>query len=75
MEKGVQDSNEGEAEIKKLMLEQAEEVALLADFSKFDQTAFVSLIDLRSVNYIITDRRPEERWIRFCETNQIELIY
>ena len=35
MEKGVQDSNEGEAEIKKLMLEQAEEVALLADFSKF----------------------------------------
>lgn len=75
MDKGVQDSNEGEAEIKKLMLEQAKEVALLADFSKFDQTAFVSLIDLRSVNYIITDRRPEDAWIHFCAENEIELIY
>lgn len=75
MEKGVQDSNEGEAEIKKLMLEQAEKVALLADFSKFDQTAFVSLIDLQSVNYIITDRCPGEAWIRFCEANGIQLIY
>lgn len=75
MDKGVQDSNEGEAEIKKLMLEQAKEVALLADFSKFDQTAFVSLIDLRSVNYIITDRRPEDAWIHFCTENEIELIY
>lgn len=75
MDKGVQDSNEGEAEIKKLMLEQAKEVALLADFSKFDQTAFVSLIDLRSVNYIITDRQPEKEWIQFCDTNGIQLIY
>lgn len=75
MDKGVQDSNEGEAEIKKLMLEQAKEVALLADCSKFDQTAFVSLIDLRSVNYIITDRQPEKDWIRFCDANGIQLIY
>lgn len=75
MDKGVQDSNEGEAEIKKLMLEQAEEVALLADFSKFNQTAFVSLIELQSVNYIITDRRPEEAWVSFCGANGIELIY
>lgn len=75
IEKGVQDSNEEEAEIKKLMLEQAEKVALLADSSKFNQTAFVSLIELKSVNYIITDACPGEDWIEFCERNNIRLIY
>ncbi|MFR2836737.1 MAG: hypothetical protein ACLTCI_09220 [[Clostridium] nexile] len=49
LEKGVLDSNEEEAEIKKAMLTQAEEVALLVDSSKFGQSAFVSLIDLEKV--------------------------
>lgn len=48
---------------------------LLADFSKFDQSAFVSLIDLKSVDYIVTDRRPHEAWVKFCEENEIRLIY
>ena len=75
MEKGVQDSNEGEAEIKKIMLEQAEKVALLVDSSKFNQTAFVSLIDLKSLDYIVTDRNPGEEWLKFCEQNNITLVY
>ena len=75
IEKGVLDSNESEAEIKKCMLEQAEEVALLVDHSKFDQSAFVCLIDLKSVNYIITDRRPSDTWIEYCQENGIQLIY
>ena len=75
IEKGVQDSNESEAEIKKIMREQADEVALLADHTKFDQTAFVCLIDLKSVNYIITDRQPSDIWIHYCRENGIELIY
>ena len=57
------------------MLEQADEVALLADHTKFDQTAFVCLIDLKSVNYIITDRRPSDMWITYCQENGIQLIY
>lgn len=75
IEKGVLDSNESEAEIKKLMLGQAQEVALLVDYSKFDQIAFVNLIDLKSVNYIITDRRPSDMWITYCQENNIKLIY
>lgn len=75
IEKGVLDSNEGEAEIKKAMLAQAEEVALLADYSKFDQSAFVNLIALEKVNYLITDRKPSDEWIEYCEEHRIELIY
>lgn len=73
--KGVQDSNEGEAEIKKIMLNQAKEVALLVDSSKFDQVAFVSLIELESLDYIITDTCPGKEWIEFCEQKGINLIY
>lgn len=72
---GVLDSNESEAQIKKVMLKQAEEVVLLADHSKFDQIAFVSLIDLKSVDYIVTDRRPDDTWIEYCRDNGIQLIY
>lgn len=75
IEKGVLDSNESEAEIKKAMLGQAEEVALLVDHSKFDQTAFVNLIDLDSVDYIITDSRPRDEWVEYCEMHDIQLIY
>ncbi len=75
VEKGVLDSNEAEAEIKMRMLKQAGEVALLADHSKFDQTAFVCLIDLKSVNYIVTDQKPGDGWIRYCAENGIQLIY
>lgn len=73
--KGVLDTNESEAEIKKAMLAQAEEVALLVDSSKFDQSAFVSLIDLDKVNYIITDSRPSDEWVAYCEEHGIQLIY
>lgn len=74
IEKGVLDSNESEAEIKKAMLAQAQEVALLADYSKFDQTAFVNLINLDRVNYLVTDRKPPEEWISYCSEHGIELI-
>jgi len=75
IEKGVLDSNESEAEVKKAMLAQAEEVALLVDFSKFDQSAFVNLINLQKVNYIITDRRPSDEWVDYCEEQGIKLVY
>lgn len=75
IESGALDSNEGEAEIKKVMISQAAEVALLVDHSKFDRKAFVRLVELERVNYIVTDRKPENKWITFCEENGIKLIF
>jgi DeoR/GlpR family transcriptional regulator of sugar metabolism len=75
IESGALDSNEGEAEIKKTMISQAAEVALLVDHSKFDRKAFVRLVELEHINYIVTDRKPENKWINFCENNGIKLIY
>lgn len=75
MENGALDSNEGEAEVKKVMLGQAAEVILLADHSKFDRKAFVQLIELERVNYLVTDKKPSKDWIDFCKKHTIELIF
>jgi len=75
IDSGALDSNEAEADIKKVMIRQATEVALLVDHSKFDRKAFVQLVDFSHINYIITDKKPGEQWINFCKQNNIQLVY
>ena len=72
---GALDSNEAEAEIKKTMIRQATEVALLVDHSKFDRKAFVQLADFSHINCIITDKSPGAEWIAFCKDNNIQLVW
>ncbi len=75
LEQGITDSNEGESIVKKLMVEQAAEVALFVDHSKLNKKAFMHLLDLKKIDYLVTDQKPDETWIRFCEENQIRLVY
>ncbi len=75
MDRGVQDSNEEEAEIKKLMISQSRKVILLADHTKFDRTAFVTLMDPDKIDCLITDCDPGEKWKVFCKDQDIQLIY
>ena len=72
---GIMDSYENEAEIKKVMIQQSEEVAVLADYTKFNQLAFLKLADFVDIDYIITDRAPSSSWITFCEEQGIRLLY
>jgi phosphatidate cytidylyltransferase len=41
----------------------------------FGLLAVVSLIGLDKVNYIITDSRPSDEWVAYCESHEIQLIY
>lgn len=75
MDQGVLDSYESEAEIKKVMLEHADQVALLVDHTKFDQIAFLKLIDFEKINYLITDCKPSEEWVCFLKSKNIQLLY
>ncbi|HGM5490279.1 TPA: DeoR/GlpR family DNA-binding transcription regulator [Serratia fonticola] len=75
IQNGALDSNEAEAEIKKTMIRQSTEVALLIDHSKFDRKAFVRLVELEHINYIITDRKPSAKWIALCNEKGIQLIF
>jgi DeoR/GlpR family transcriptional regulator of sugar metabolism len=73
--KGVLDSYESEAEIKKLMIMQSEKTALLVDHNKFDRKAFLKVADLSEIDYIVTDEKPSDEWISLCEEKGIQLIY
>ncbi|MDD6284956.1 MAG: DeoR/GlpR family DNA-binding transcription regulator [Firmicutes bacterium] len=72
---GISDSTEGEANLKAEMSSRAAEVVVLADHSKFGQTAFVNFLDWDTVDCIITDQRPDEGWVELCKRMNIRLIY
>lgn len=73
--RGVQDSNESEAELKKIMIEQAQEIVLLADHDKFNRSAFVRLMSVEQIHCLVTDRKPDDAWIDYCLEHEIKLIY
>lgn len=74
-DKGISDSNEPECELKKHMLRHANKVILLADHTKFDKNAFVKLADWEQIDYLITDRRPAEPWLKLLRDKNIEVLY
>lgn len=74
-QQGVMDSYESEAEIKKVMLEHADQVALLVDHTKFDQIAFLELTDYEKIDYLITDCKPSDEWMEFFESKQVEVFF
>ena len=74
-ETGALDSNEVEVEFKKVLVQQASEVALLVDHTKFDRSAFMQLVDFKNIDYIVTDKCPDDIWVRFFEENEIQILY
>lgn len=75
LDRGIMDSYESEAMVKRVMVEQADDIAILADHSKFDQFAFLKLMDLQKISYIVTDQKPSDEWCNFCSGADIQLIY
>lgn len=72
---GISELNEAEAEIKRTMIKQAKKVILLADQSIFDSTSFVKLFDYGDVDYVVTNKKPREEWIKIFNSYNIESIY
>lgn len=75
MSLGVTDSNENDSQIKQAMLACAEKRILALDSEKFDKKSFVKVCDPTSIDVLVTDSEPTEKWVSFCNENNIELIY
>lgn len=71
---GAFDSDEDEAEIKRLMVERSQKVYLLADHTKFGKVAFTKLFGLDQIDAIITDREPPAEWLEWFAANNVQLI-
>lgn len=75
MENGITDSNELHARNKKTMLERADKKILAVDSTKFEYTAFTKIGGLEDISVIITDEKPEEKWLKLFEQYHIECIW
>ena len=72
---GMRDNNMAEAAIRRKMIDSADEVIVLADSSKFNNNRVLfGIHNLESVSTIITDKLPNEVFVKFLEEKQIKLI-
>lgn len=72
---GLTDSNPDDAEIKKAIISSAKKKILAVDHSKFDRVSLVEIGGLDSVDMVVTDCSPEDKWISGFEEKHIELLY
>lgn len=74
IDKGITESNEGEAEMKLTMSECAKETIWAVDSSKFDKISFVSFAQLKENDKIVTEQRPSDEWIKYLEDKNVQLF-
>ena len=63
------------SQAKQVMMHSAREAILAVDSFKFDRIAFSKLCNVEDMDTIITDKKPENRWMSFFEKNGIKCIY
>ena len=73
LKRGVTESNEEEAEIKRAMRRCATQTFLAMDSSKFNRASFVRTTDLKAGDTLVTDRLDEE-WRRILTDKGIRLV-
>jgi DeoR/GlpR family transcriptional regulator of sugar metabolism len=74
-ERGVTESNEPEAVVKRAMARQAKNRVLLADSTKFDKAVFARTLEFSDIDYVVTDADPGRRWREFFQKNNIQVIF
>ena len=72
--RGLTESNEEEAEIKKAMMERAETSIFLCDHKKIGKLGVPIVSDLKSVDTIITDTKFTEEWKTVLSDNDVNVI-
>lgn len=75
LEKGVTEGNDETGSIKQSMLESAKQVYLTVDSSKFDKVAFSTICSLSYIDCVVTDRKPEAKWLDAFKTLNITCLY
>lgn len=62
IQNGVNDSMEDLAQLRQSVLRHANQVVLVADYSKFNKSSFINICALKDINCLITDRPLSDEW-------------
>lgn len=74
LQKGVMDANEAEAQVKMRMIEEASEVYLLADHSKFQNIAHITTCKIQKITAIITDNGIDPEIVKAFQDAGVKMI-
>jgi len=72
-EKGIMESSLDEAEVKRAMADNSNQLILAVDSSKFNRLSFAKTLSLRRVDMVVSDYIPTE-WARFFDENNIKYL-
>ena len=75
LDAGFTDSDELHANNKKTMLDAAKEKILVVDSSKFGETAFVSIGAMADINVVVTDKKPDDKWLQAFQAAGVDCVY
>lgn len=75
LEKGVTDGNDDSAGVKQSILSAAGKIYLAVDSTKFGAVAFAKICGMSELDVVVTDQKPEEKWLEVFERLGIECIY
>ncbi|QHW31172.1 DeoR/GlpR transcriptional regulator [Paenibacillus rhizovicinus] len=74
MERGISESNELQARVKRKMVGMAEHVYLLADYSKFNTQAFTTITGWDRIDHLITDAQTPAEYVQQLRRRSIDVI-
>lgn len=73
-EKGLYTANDEDGFVMKKMIEQADQVIALADYSKFGKSGFFKYADLSEIDIIITDKKPDDEFMKIIDDSGVIVI-
>lgn len=72
---GFSDSNDELAQVKRAMLSASGECILAVDSTKLNRLAFARIGNLRDIDILVTDRRPDERMFHILREAKVRCLY
>lgn len=73
--KGFSNSGDSEIAIKKCIFENSETIYMMADSTKFDKLSLYTFATFSDIDYLITDVKPSEKYIKSLKEHNVSLIY
>ena len=74
LRRGLSDSDEIVASVRRTVIENADSVYLLADHTKFGKSGFITICEPSALKCVITDQPLEPDWTRLFADNGVQII-
>lgn len=75
LESGITDASFEQSNLKQVMIKNSKIKVLLCDSSKFDNTYLCRTCGFEDIDYIITNKRPDQAYLRAAEAAECAIIY